>query len=142
MSLSTLKRVKPAGAEQAQPSQPAQSAPSKPEAQPASPELDGLVIPLEQEPFGTPVQRGFITEGRAERLRLQLWLADNLRQSIAPEIPLDLPLERTPERERLIGQRFQQAVQRANIRIPADITPEQFYNNVCDEIFGFGPLET
>jgi pilus assembly protein CpaF len=141
MSLSTLKRVKPAGAEQAQTPQPAQSAPSKPEARPASPELDGLVIPLEQEPFGTPIQRGFITEGRAERLRLQLWLADNLRQSIAPEIPLDLPLERTPERERLISQRFQQAIQRANIRMPSDVTPEQFYNNVCDEIFGFGPLE-
>lgn len=60
--------------------------------------LDGLLIPLEQEPSGTSIQRGSISEGRANRLRLQLWLADNLRKIIAPDIPLELPLERTPER--------------------------------------------
>jgi pilus assembly protein CpaF len=139
MTLSSLKRVKPTTVDQ--PPGAAQAAPPRPEARATSSELEGLTLPLEQEPFGTPIQRGFITEGRAERLRLQLWLADNLRQSIAPEIPLDLPLERTPERERIIAQRFQQAIQRANLRPPADISPEQFYNNVCDEIFGFGPLE-
>lgn len=136
MSLSSLKRVKPT--EQAQPSQ---SPPPTSEARPSGPGLDGLTIPLEQEPFGVPTQRGFISEGRTERLRLQLWIADNLRQSIAPDVPLDLPLERTPEREKIIAQRYQQAMQRANVRIPSEITPEQFYNNVCDEIFGFGPLE-
>jgi pilus assembly protein CpaF len=138
MSLSSLKRVKTTGTEQAQPSQ---SSPTKSEAHSPASGLDGLVTPLEQEPFGTSIQRGFISEGRAERLRLQLWMADNLRQSIAPEIPLDLPLERTPEREQLIAQRYQLALQRANIRIPSDVTPDQFYSNVCDEIFGYGPLE-
>ncbi len=103
--------------------------------------LDNLVIPLEEEPPGTPIQRGFITDRRAERLRLQLWLADNLRKYIAPDVPLDLPLERTPERESIVEKRFQQALQKANIKLPTDISSEQFFGNICDEIFGFGPLE-
>jgi pilus assembly protein CpaF len=126
-SLSSLKRVK--------------EIQSKEEAKPA-PSPGNLVIPLEQPvPPDTPMQRGFISAGRAERLRLQLWLADNLRKSIAPDVPLDLPLPRTPEREQVIRERYQQALQRANIKIPADVTEEQFYNNVLDEIFGLGPLE-
>ncbi len=107
---------------------------------PATPK-EGIFFPLEKEPVDTPIQRGFISESRAERMRLQLWLADNLRKSIAPNIPLDLPLERTPEREQTIRQRFQQALQKANIKTPTDVSPPQFFNFVCDEIFGFGPLE-
>jgi len=109
---------------------------------PSTSPVDSLIIPLEQPiPPDTPMQRGFISVGRAERLRLQLWLADNLRKSIAPDVPLDLPLPRTPEREQIIRERFQQGLQRANIKIPADVTEQHFYNNVLDEIFGFGPLE-
>ncbi|HXV98352.1 MAG TPA: CpaF family protein [Anaerolineae bacterium] len=125
--LSSLKRVR--------------EAPPKEEVIPAS-SVDNLTIPPEQPtPPNTPMQRGFISAGRAERLRLQLWLADNLRKSVAPDVPLDLPLPRTPEREQTIRERYQQALQRANIKIPADVTEEQFYNNVLDEIFGYGPLE-
>ncbi len=125
--LSSLKRVR-----EVQP---------KEQTTPASP-IDSLIIPLEQPvPPDTPMQRGFISAGRAERLRLQLWLADNLRKSIAPDVPLDLPLPRTPEREQIIRERYQQGLQRANIKIPPDVTGEQFYNNVLDEIFGLGPLE-
>jgi pilus assembly protein CpaF len=100
-----------------------------------------LIIPLEQEPPDTPIQRSSISPDRAERLRLQLWLADNIRKSIAPNILLDLPLEATSEREQLVQQRFQQAMQKANLKMPADISPQQFYSNVKDEIFGLGPLE-
>lgn len=108
----------------------------------AAPTTHPLIIPPEQPvPPNTHVQRGFISAGRAERLRLQLWLADNLRKSIAPEVPLDMPLPRTPERENLVRERYQQAVQRANIKLPPDITEEQFYHLVLDEIFGYGPLE-
>ncbi|RMF00058.1 MAG: CpaF family protein [Chloroflexi bacterium] len=74
-------------------------------------------------------------------MKLQLWLADNIRKSVAPNIPLDLPLEKTPERAQLVQQRFQQALQKANIHPPADISPQQFFENVVDEIFGYGPLE-
>ena len=110
---------------------------------PPTPEANnnGLFIPLEDEPSGTPTQRGFIGDGRAERLRLQLWLADNIRKSMAPDLPLDLPFERTPEREQMAHQRIQQVIERKNVKIPSDVSTEQFYDNVCDEIFGFGPLE-
>jgi len=102
---------------------------------------NGMFVGVEEEPPGTPVQRGFISKNRAERLRLQLWLADTLRKAIAPDIPLDLPLERTSEREGFVQKHFQQALERANIKIPADISPQKFYDNVGNEIFGFGPLE-
>jgi pilus assembly protein CpaF len=109
---------------------------------PTSAVEDIPLLPLEDEPPNTPVQRGHISEGRAEQLRLQLWLADNLRKSIAPDVPMGLPIERTEELEQIIQQRFQQAIQRANITIPAEVTPEQFFDRVCDELFGLGPLET
>ncbi|HMR67699.1 MAG TPA: hypothetical protein PKE64_27120, partial [Anaerolineae bacterium] len=81
----------------------------------------GLLMPLEPEPAGTPIQRGFISEARSERLRLQLWLADNIRKSIAPDLSLDLPLERTPEREHLVRQRYQQVLARTTVKVPTDI---------------------
>jgi pilus assembly protein CpaF len=149
-SVSSLKRVKPVATQdesasnQNQKQEPMTRTTPANGAVPAPPpgEDNGFIIALEEEPPDTSTQRGFISEGRAERLRLQLWLADNLRKSIAPDIPLDLPLERTEEREQVIRQRFQQALQRANVQIPAGVTPEAFYQNVCDEIFGLGPLET
>ena len=84
-----LKRVRKLDAEK---SSPPQEKP-QPAAPPPVPQPQGsLIMPLEEEPPGTPIQRGFISDGRAERIKLQLWLADNLRKSIAPNIPLDLPL--------------------------------------------------
>lgn len=141
MAISSLKRVKQARPkfEQARQEEPIQSATPPPSE--SAPADEGVFIPLEEEPTGTPIQRGTISRERTERLRLQLWLADRLRKSIAPDIPLDLPLERTPEREQAIRQRFAQAMQTGNIKIPTDVTPEEFYTNVCDEVFGFGPLE-
>ena len=44
---------------------------------------NGVYIGLEEEPPGTPTQRGFISAARSEQLRLQLWLADNLRKAMA-----------------------------------------------------------
>ncbi|MEM7345460.1 MAG: CpaF family protein [Chloroflexota bacterium] len=74
-------------------------------------------------------------------MKLQLWLADNLRKSIAPGLPLDLPLERTEERLNLVKQRFQQVISQPNVKVPPNVPPQEFYNNVLDEIFGFGPIE-
>lgn len=140
-TISTLKRVKklaPDSQTHSEPPQPPQND-SKTQAPPT--DSNGLFIPLEVEPPGTPIQRGFIGENRAERMRLQLWLADNIRKSMAPDSPLDFPLERTPEREQMALQRIQQVIERKDIKVPTDITREQFYDNVCDEIFGLGPLE-
>ncbi|MCB0191234.1 MAG: CpaF family protein [Anaerolineae bacterium] len=140
-TLSSLKRVKKVTpSPESSPSTPpqVQKEPTAP-----APEVNGngLFIPLEDEPSGTPTQRGFISDGRSERMRLQLWLADNIRKSMAPDLPIDLPFERTPEREQVAHQRIQQVIERKNVKIPSDISTEQFYDNVCDEIFGFGPLE-
>jgi pilus assembly protein CpaF len=98
-------------------------------------------LPLEPDGPDAPPQRGSISAGRAEQIRLQLWLADRLRQSIAPEVPLDFPLDRTPEREEAIWQRYQKALESGRIKIPTEVSEETFYNNVLDEVFGYGPLE-
>jgi pilus assembly protein CpaF len=140
MSVSSLKRIgdAPAPQEVVQPEQEA----AKPTPPPApSPGVPKVGLPLEPDDPDAPPQRGSISREWAEQLRLQLWLADKLRQSIAPDVPLDLPLERTQEREQLIKQRYQQAKQRANIKIPANVSEEVFFSNIYDEIFGFGPLE-
>jgi pilus assembly protein CpaF len=140
MPVSSLKRIgdAPAKQEVAEP-QPEVAKPTPPPAPP--PAVSAVGLPLEPDDPDAPPQRGSISRERAEQLRLQLWLADKLRQSIAPDVPLDLPLERTQEREQLIQQRYQQAKQRANIKIPASVTEETFFNNILDEVFGFGPLE-
>lgn len=140
MAIASLKRKKITPTEGQPERKPLPKKAAPPPQQPADEEAQ-LFLELEEEPDGTPIQRGFISEGRAERLKLQLWLADNLRKTIAPDVPLDLPLERTPEREEIIRQRFEQVMQRGSVKIPPDVTPQQFYSNVCDEIFGFGPLE-
>jgi pilus assembly protein CpaF len=105
-------------------------------------QVGDVVVPI-QEPDkpGAPRQRGSISESRAATVRLQLQLADAMRQSIAPDISLDLPLERTPERERSVMQRLQQAMKQGQIRLPANVKPQQFMNGVLNEVFGFGPVE-
>jgi pilus assembly protein CpaF len=101
-----------------------------------------LFMPLEPESPGTPRQRGAISDQRAAVLRLQLQIADNLRQKLlAPDVPLELPLERTPEREQKIFQALEQFVSSGNLRVPPSLTKEQFYVNVMNEIFGFGPIQ-
>jgi pilus assembly protein CpaF len=132
MSVSSLKRLGDT---------PAKEEAAKPTPPPAPSEPSEIGLPLEPDAPNAPPQRGSISLGRAEQARLQLWLADKLRQSIAPDVPLDVPLERTPEREQLIQQRYQQAKQRANIKIPAGVSETTFFNNILDEVFGFGPLE-
>jgi pilus assembly protein CpaF len=99
-------------------------------------------LPLEPDDPTAPPQRGSISAGRAEQARLQLWLADRLRQAVAPDVPLDLPLPRTRERLETVEQRYQQAMQSGRINLPAGVSPDLFYQNVLDEIFGFGPLES
>ncbi len=98
-------------------------------------------LPLEPDAPDAPPQRGSISPGRAEQARLQLWLADRLRQSVAPEVPLDFPLDRTPEREEAVRQRYEKALQSGRIKIPSGVSEETFYSNVLDEVFGYGPLE-
>jgi pilus assembly protein CpaF len=103
---------------------------------------DDFCLPLEIEPSGTPRQRGLISQDRAAVMRLQLQVADNLRQKLlAPDVPLDLPLERTSERERTLFGALDQLVSGNRIRLPATLDKNQFYQSVADEAFGFGPIQ-
>jgi len=67
---------------------------------------------------------------------VRLWLA----QKIEASLPKTLTLDRTPQTIKLIQERYQLARQHAKINIaPAD--EKQFFEDLLDEILGFGPLE-
>ncbi|MFQ5613499.1 MAG: CpaF family protein [Anaerolineae bacterium] len=69
--------------------------------------------------------------------RLKLWVAERLETSLSPNIKL----ERTQEVLGLIYERFKLLCQHANIRLAPD-QQKSFFNDVVNEILGFGPLET
>ena len=105
-------------------------------------EKDDLFLELEPEPPDTPRQRGAILDKTAAVLKLQLQIADNLRQKLlAPDVPLELPLERTPEQEKKVFQALEQFIGSGNLRVPPGMTKELFYTNIMNEIFGFGPIQ-
>ncbi len=119
---------------------PAPAAPKPKAEKPEEP--DPMFRPLEPEPPGTPRQRGFISDKEAALLRMQLQIADNLRQKfVAPGISLDLPVERTPENEKVALERLQQLIGSANFRLPPMISQEEFIARVMDEVFGSGPIQ-
>lgn len=66
----------------------------------------------------------------------RLWLA----QKIEDSLPKTITLDRTPETIKLIQDRYKLARQHAKINIaPAD--EKAFFEDLLDEILGFGPLE-
>ncbi|MAT99194.1 MAG: type II secretion system protein E [Anaerolineaceae bacterium] len=66
----------------------------------------------------------------------RLWLA----QKIEASLPKTLTLDRTPQTIKLIQERYQLARQHAKLNVaPAD--EKQFFEELLDEILGFGPLE-
>lgn len=98
---------------------------------------------LEPEPAGTPPQRGTISDRQAALLRMQLQIADTLRQRfLAPNVSLDLPLERTPEYERTAREKLQQLISSGNCRLPSNTNQEDFVNEVLNEAFGYGPIQS
>lgn len=67
---------------------------------------------------------------------MRLWLA----QKIEASLPKNLTLDRSPQTIKLIQERYQLARQHAKVNIaPAD--EKQFFEDLLDEILGFGPLE-
>jgi len=122
----------------------------QPEVEPIAPpveekkeeEKDPLFLELEPEPPNTPRQRGAILDKTAAVLKLQLQIADNLRQKLlAPDLALELPLERTPELEKKVFQALEQFINSGNLRVPPGMTKELFYKNIMNEVFGFGPIQ-
>ncbi len=122
--------------------EPVESEPEPTPAQAPEEEEDNpLFMGLEPEPPGTPRQRGAISDQRAAILKIQLQIADHLRKQIAPEIDLELPLERTPEREQQVTQALNQFIESGKLKVPPSLSKERFYRNVMNEIFGYGPIQ-
>lgn len=74
------------------------------------------------------------TDAAMERVKTCLWLAQKIEKSL----PENIILERNPQTIKLIEDRYNLAKQRVNIA-PAD--ERQFFEDMLDEIFGFGPIE-
>jgi len=103
---------------------------------------DPMFRPLEPEPPETPPQRGMITDRQATLLRMQVQIADNLRQRfLAPNVALDLPLDRTAEHENNAREKLQQLMSSGNFRLPPNVSQEDFVNDVLNEAFGYGPIQ-
>lgn len=103
---------------------------------------DPLLIPLDPEDEEIPRQRGYIPETRASIMRLQLQVADMIRQKVlAPDLGIDWPLERTPAYEEKAIASIDRLAASGRVDIPTLISKEEFYENVMNEIFGFGPLQ-
>ena len=68
--------------------------------------------------------------------KAKLWLAGKIEGSL----PDKLVLDRSPEVIKLIQDRFNLARQHAKIKIPPQ-QEQQFFDELLDEIVGFGPLE-
>lgn len=106
------------------------------------PQNDTMFVPLDAEPKGTSRQRGYLPEKKAALMRMQMQIADNIRQRfLAPDVSLDLPLESTPELGKIALEKIQQLIHSSGFRLPMEIPQEEFINNVMHEIFGFGPLQ-
>lgn len=74
------------------------------------------------------------TSANAERTKTCLWLAQKIEKSL----PENIVLERNPTVIKLIQDRYTLARQRVSIA-PHD--EKQFFEDLLDEILGFGPLE-
>jgi pilus assembly protein CpaF len=68
--------------------------------------------------------------------RLKLWLADRIGSSLAKKVKL----ARTPEVTQLIHEQFRLGCQHTGIQLPPE-REKLFFNEVMDEILGYGPLE-
>ena len=68
--------------------------------------------------------------------RLIMWIADKLRGSLEPRVRL----ERSPEVEQLVRDRYDLLCRHANLNLP-EAQLEPLYQGVVDELLGFGPIE-
>jgi pilus assembly protein CpaF len=103
---------------------------------------DPLLLPLRPDPPGTPRQRGSISEARDWLLRMQLRVADHIRVNVlAPDVPLDMPLERTPDNEKKAMETIAQLTNSGKLRFPERVSRKLVVFNILNEVFSLGPLE-
>jgi pilus assembly protein CpaF len=69
-------------------------------------------------------------------LELSLWIVDRIQASLGNQTEL----KRSPETERLLQERFARIYQQANVHL-SDQDVKKLFAMVCDELFGFGPLQ-
>ncbi|MCP4422779.1 MAG: CpaF family protein [Chloroflexi bacterium] len=87
-------------------------------------------------PMQTTMNESASTNPDTNLASKRLWLA----QKIETSLPKTITLDRTPETIKLIQDRYKLARNHAKINIaPAD--EKVFFDEMLDEIFGFGPLE-
>ncbi|MEM9774964.1 MAG: CpaF family protein [Chloroflexota bacterium] len=108
------------------------------------PRLDHpLLADLQADPEEAPRQRGWLHDPEKDQLAMQLQIADMLRKKVlAPDVSLDLPLERTEALEEKAVNALAHLMEKGRISPPAgEAEQEVFFANILDEAFGFGPIE-
>ena len=102
-----------------------------------------LMLDIPNEPDEAPRQRGWLPDRQKEQMAMQIQVADMLRKKVlAPDLPLDMPLERTEQLEEKAISAIAHLMEKGRITPPAgEAEQEEFFANILDEAFGFGPLE-
>ncbi len=70
-------------------------------------------------------------------LDLSLWIVDRIQASLGSQTEL----KRSPETERLLQERFAKIYNQANVNL-SDVQVKQLFAMVCDELLGFGPIQS
>ncbi|RMD78055.1 MAG: CpaF family protein, partial [Chloroflexi bacterium] len=87
-------------------------------------------------PARPTVQDATPANDQKRMLELSLWIVDRIQASLGSQTEL----KRSPETERLLQERFARIYQQANVNL-SDQDVRKLFAMVCDELFGFGPLQ-
>ncbi|MBO9319176.1 MAG: CpaF family protein [Chloroflexus sp.] len=87
-------------------------------------------------PTRPTVQDATPANDQKRMLELSLWIVDRIQASLGNQTEL----KRSPETERLLQERFARIYQQANVHL-SDQDVKKLFAMVCDELFGFGPLQ-
>lgn len=92
--------------------------------------------PAAPSPARPTVQDATPANDQKRMLELSLWIVDRIQASLGNQTEL----KRSPETERLLQERFARIYQQANVQL-SDQDVKKLFAMVCDELFGFGPLQ-
>ncbi len=118
---------------------PAATSPSPPTAAavaPAPPPPPPVTTTPTPAPTRPTVQDATPANDQKRMLELSLWIVDRIQASLGNQTEL----KRSPETERLLQERFARIYQQANVHL-SDQDVKKLFAMVCDELFGFGPLQ-
>ncbi|WP_028457680.1 CpaF family protein [Chloroflexus sp. Y-396-1] len=103
---------------------------------PAPPPPPPVTTPATPTPARPRVQDATPANDQKRMLELSLWIVDRIQASLGNQTEL----KRSPETERLLQERFARIYQQANVHL-SDQDVKKLFAMVCDELFGFGPLQ-